>query len=80
MSKVSKVLRNSRKNASVTQTELAIKLGFGNGQFVSNIERGVATLPTSHFKTAARLLKIPVSKLITAAVQDYKQGLKQSIR
>jgi len=51
-----KWLRNCRKQARITQTELAKALGYDSSQLISNIERGVSLLPSKRIPDLARVL------------------------
>lgn len=51
-----KWLRNCRKQARITQTELARALGYDSSQLISNIERGVSLLPSKRIPDLARVL------------------------
>jgi transcriptional regulator with XRE-family HTH domain len=51
-----KWLRNCRKQAHVTQAELAKALGYESSQLISNIERGVSLLPSKRLPEFARVL------------------------
>jgi transcriptional regulator with XRE-family HTH domain len=54
--KFGKWLRNCRKQARVTQAELAKALGYDSSQLISNIERGVSLLPSKRLPEFARVL------------------------
>ncbi len=49
-------LRNCRRQARITQSELAIALGYDSSQLISNIERGVSLLPSRRIPDFARVL------------------------
>jgi transcriptional regulator with XRE-family HTH domain len=51
-----KWLRNCRKQARITQAELATALGYDSSQLISNIERGVSLLPSKRLPEFARVL------------------------
>ena len=66
-------LRKKREASSLTQGELANKLGFASSQFVSNIERGVSLIPVSRIKDYSELLglnSVELSKLMSQALSD----------
>lgn len=73
------VIKESRIRAGVTQTALAEVLGFGNSQFISNIERGLAALPACHFKKVAKILNISCEDLISAYVKDKTEHARKLI-
>lgn len=49
-------LRDCRKQARITQAELAVALGYDSSQLISNIERGVSLLPSKRIPDFARAL------------------------
>ena len=49
-------LRDCRRNAHITQAELAAVLGYDSSQLISNIERGVSLLPSKRLPEFARAL------------------------
>ncbi|MCM2282119.1 MAG: helix-turn-helix domain-containing protein [Bdellovibrionaceae bacterium] len=49
-------LRSCRKQARITQSELAKTLGYDSSQLISNIERGVSLLPSKRIPDFARAL------------------------
>lgn len=51
-----KWLRNCRKQARITQAELAKALGYDSSQLISNIERGVSLLPSKRIPDFAKVL------------------------
>lgn len=51
-----KWLRNCRKQARITQAELAKALEYDSSQLISNIERGVSLLPSKRLPDFARVL------------------------
>ncbi len=69
------MLKELRKEAGLTQATLGKKMGYGSSQFISNIERGIANLPPSKFKKAAKLLKVPVSELVEMRIMADKARL-----
>ena len=82
MSKEARFFTKARNRAGLTQSEVANKLGWDNGQFISNIERGVCGLPNESVRAFCKLtgasviaylrLKIAVkSKEIRAQIMGY---------
>lgn len=66
-------LKEKRLNAQYSQEQLADHIGFKNGQFVSNIERGLCTIPPKHFTKTAQILKIERQELVEAYLLDVRQ-------
>lgn len=74
------MLKELREKAGLTQADLADKLGYSSPQFISNIERGIARLPVSKFKTTARMLGISVEQLIDAKVAYTRTLLERQFK
>jgi transcriptional regulator with XRE-family HTH domain len=52
---LAKVIRNRRRELGISQDKLASFLGY-DGQFISNIERGVCGMPRKKLKKLCRVL------------------------
>lgn len=59
----------------LSQVELSNLLGYKNGQFVSNVERGICAIPLKALGDLMRILSIPQDELVRAMVQDYEQTI-----
>ena len=67
-----------RINANMSQLELAQKLGYSSGQFVSNIERGTVGLPLKKIKKFCRALKLKdkdIDLLRGIMIQEYSDKI-----
>lgn len=51
-----KWLRNCRKQARITQADLAKALGYDSSQLISNIERGASLLPSKRIPEFAKVI------------------------
>ena len=69
-------LRDARKQANVTQGELAEQLGYANAQFISNIERGLANLPLVQVTKAAKALGVPREELMAKVISTGLPEIK----
>lgn len=58
-----------------SQTELSHLLGYRNGQFVSNIERGVCGVPLRMYKKIQNILNIPYVRMKEASIKDFSESL-----
>lgn len=70
---IGKMLASARKKKNLTQTEVAQYFGWGNAQFVSNIERGIANPPVEMARAYARKVGVDPDRLVTAMVNNYKK-------
>lgn len=73
---IATLIKKHRKEKGVSQNWLARKLGFMcSGQFLSNIEREICTIPTYKIECLSVSLKIPMSDIEDAMVADFKFNL-----
>lgn len=68
---VNKYLKEKRVEAGFTQKELARKLGYTTGQYVSNWERGFCAPPLNAATRITKLLKIPPKKYKQLLVDGF---------
>lgn len=61
---------------ALSQTELASKIGYGNGQLISNIERGVCGVPLKKISGIANILKISEVEIKQAILSDLHDDLE----
>jgi transcriptional regulator with XRE-family HTH domain len=66
---------NHTKNYS--QSELSAVLGYKNGQFISNVERGLCSLPPKMMKKISEVLEISPDEIKTAILKDYEVTLNK---
>lgn len=60
---------------ALSQTDLSRRLGYKNGQFISNMERGLCSLPMEKIEAAATILKITSLSICKCMVEDYRAKL-----
>ncbi len=65
-----KYLKQRRVDSNYSQVELADKLGFSSGQFVSNWERGVCAPPGDTLHKLIGMLKLDREKIVEAMIED----------
>lgn len=70
-SNVATLVQTERVKLHISQTDLSIALGYKNGQFISNMERGLCSLPLSKTAKLCNALRIPGDVLREALVNDY---------
>ena len=56
---------------------IANKLGYKNGQFISNVERGLCSIPVKKINALALEIDCSAQNLITAILKDEVFYLKQ---
>lgn len=68
-------IKRGEANPPLSQSELAVKLGYKNGQFVSNAERALCSLPLKEVKATCEILKISKEEMKAALIRDYEVKL-----
>lgn len=58
-----------------SQTELSAQLGYKNGQFISNIERGLCSVPVKSLSLLTKTLDIAPETLKSALLKDMEKTL-----
>jgi len=67
--------RVSRNKIGLSQMEAANRMGFKNGQFVSNIERGLCGIPEKRIYQFCSSLFISLDDVIDAILKDHTDYL-----
>lgn len=65
-----KLVKAKRAALGLAQKELAEKIGV-NGQYISNIERGLSGIPVTRAKKLAKALNTPMKEIADVAAEDY---------
>ena len=58
-----------------SQSDLSLLLGYKNGQFISNVERGLCNVPLKMMKKISEVLDINPDELKTAILKDHEETL-----
>ncbi len=64
---------NHPKNYS--QSDLSLLLGYKNGQFISNVERGLCNVPLKMMKKISEVLDITAIEIKSAILKDHEETL-----
>lgn len=59
----------------LSQSGLSLLLGYKNGQFISNVERGLCNVPLKMMKKVAEILDIDQAELKKAILKDHEETL-----
>lgn len=70
---IGKFIKKRRKELKLTQNEISEKLGFKTCQFISNIERGVASIPPNRVEDFAKILQVNVKDLSSVISETFKR-------
>ena len=58
-----------------SQSDLSLLLGYKNGQFISNVERGLCNVPLKMMKKISEVLEINPDELKAAILKDHDETL-----
>lgn len=58
-----------------SQSELSHALGYRNGQFISNVERGLCSIPLKGIYKVSEVLSIDPEAVKVAILKDYEDTL-----
>ena len=78
-SHIAEVIRKYRAVSPMSQSDLARALGFKNGQFISNVERGLCSMPPCKINELSRLIQTPRNEIIDAIVNDHRTTIMRSL-
>ncbi len=70
------IIRERRRTLNLSQKKLAQLMGYKNGQYVSNMERGLSSLPIRGILAITIHLRLPMVVLKEALVNDYTEALE----
>lgn len=71
------LIRDARSRAGKTQLSLGVELGFANGQFISNLERGLRPLPPKHIPGIARAIGFDQDDLMARLLAIHKLRIRE---
>lgn len=74
---IAMLVRTKRINhpKSYSQSDLSELLGYKNGQFISNVERGLCNVPLKMMKQVSEILDISQEELKTCILKDHEETL-----
>lgn len=72
--------KKQRESKEWTQQEVAEKLGWDTGQYISNIERRISCLPKTKIKSVAKLYKVSNTFVALLVANDFKQELLEFVK
>lgn len=77
--RIGKLVREARQKTKWSQTDVSGMLGWKNGQFMSNIERGLCSVPSKYIPAMCELLKLSTNDVIEAMIDDYREQLQNDV-
>lgn len=76
---IAKLVTSIRTDAKMSQVEFSKMLGYRNGQFISNVERGLCALPAKTIPIICSKLDFEKSTLVNAMIDDYRYNLNKAV-
>lgn len=70
------ILRNAREKKGLSQHEMALKMGYSKGQYVSNWERGVCGIPANQEIAFCRITGMKPSEMEEILIRDAISKIK----
>jgi len=78
---IAKFLKDKRTHhpKEFSQSELSHILGYKNGQFISNVERGLCSVPLKSLPKICEVLEINKDELKKVLLDDYEKTLEDHL-
>jgi ribosome-binding protein aMBF1 (putative translation factor) len=77
---VASLVRNARIKTGVSQSFVATNIDYENGQFISNVERGLCSIPDTKINVLCKLLDIAPNELVDAMVADHRANIEKRMK
>jgi transcriptional regulator with XRE-family HTH domain len=79
---IAKIIHHKRTTHAkrYSQSELSHLMGYKNGQFISNVERGLCNIPLKMMARVAEILDIPHADIKNAMMEDFEQTLTHYLK
>lgn len=72
---MARLLKNKREKLGMSQSEVAEKVGVTSGQFISNIERALCSVPIRKIYDVCKTLDIPKEQIKYAYIEDMSRTI-----
>jgi len=79
-SRIAQAVSEARKKKEMSQVELAKLLGYKNGQFISNVERGKCSIPVEKIFLLSKILSVNSIVFGQALITDFQLHVFESIK
>lgn len=77
---IANFVRDCRENENISQSKLSEALGYSSsGQFISNVERGICSIPVKKYKKLCKALNIFPQELEAALIADAEFEIKRNL-
>lgn len=79
---IAKLIRTKRLNHpnGLSQSDVSKLLGYKNGQFISNVERGLCNIPLKMLPKICEILTIPKEELKKAIMNDHEETINNFLQ
>jgi hypothetical protein len=77
--RLEKIVNGPGVKEEFSQFNVAQRLGYKNGQFISNTERGLCSLPMRNWIRVCELLDIDREEFKEAALKDYEKQVNDAL-
>jgi transcriptional regulator with XRE-family HTH domain len=69
-------LKEKRRARGLTQSAIALKLGYTSSQYISNWERGRSDPPMKAYRRLVKIYRIKQEELISILVSDFERRVR----
>lgn len=76
---IAQLVKEARVKGNISQTELSHKLKYRNGQFISNIERGICSIPAKRINDLAKVLDLSPKQVADAMINDFTDDVLRHV-
>ena len=76
---VGSYLKNVRMDKGLTQSDVAVKLGYTSPQFISNIERGISKVPLKTLRHFIDLYQLNPEHLIETILEEKRHQIRKAL-
>jgi len=76
---IGKTVKTWRLHNDISQARLAKAIGYKNGQFISNLERGLSSIPHEKILILCEVLNIETEWIVDAILQDHRKEITTCI-
>ena len=76
---IAKLIREARQRENFSQYQVSAVLGYKNAQFISNVERGLCSVPLDKIADLCRFLSIAETDIRVALVKDYASRIDNAL-
>lgn len=73
---IAQLVRDNRYKNKLSQVEVTNALDYKSSQYVSNLERGLCSIPANKISELSDILNLPTEDIIDAMVNDYKNRIE----